>query len=331
MEDCLRKDRIILPLFVFGCAAALLPLVITNAYSRHLLVLAIIFSMLALSLDVIIGHMGQFSFGHQAFFGLGAYTTGLLSVKAGIGVLPSFIAGILMSGIFGLIVGLIALKKARGVLLGIITLGVGKIMWLLALKWSRFTGGNQGLPGIPHISLQIPGYGKITLDSEASYYYFALFLLIVTVYLVYTWKHSRVGKAVSAVRENEELAKAVGINPYKCYVGAFTFACTLSGLSGVTYAHYMTITSPVNMSMYYMFWMLVMVIVGGMRTYAGPMLGAVIFVFLPEWLSVAAEYRMVLVGVVVLVCITFMRQGIIPSSLLLWGRLLDRFLPHRDC
>lgn len=302
-----------------------LPIIITDAYTRHLLVLTIIFSILALSLDIIIGYMGQFSFGHQAFFGLGAYTTGILTVKAGIPVWIAFLSGIVLAGGFGLLIGLVSLKRARGFMLGIITLGLGKIVWLVAMKWSQFTGGNQGLPDIPFITISIPGLGKIVLDSESSYYYFAFFLLIFTVYIIYVWVNSRFGRAVRAVRENEELANSIGVDPFKSYVGAFTFACALAGLAGATYAHYMTITSPATLSMHYMFWMLVMVIVGGMRTFAGPVFGAVIFVFLPEWLVAAEELRMVLVGIIVLICIIFMRRGVVTSIILLAKGFMPKY------
>lgn len=318
------KNRPLIYLLVFTIVAIFLPFVLTGSYVRHLLVQTIIFSILALSLDVILGHMGQFSFGHQAFFGLGAYTSGILTVKVGVPVWLAFFAGIASAGIFGLFIGLISLKRARGFLLGIITLGLGKIVWLVAMKWSHFTGGNQGLPDIPYIGFRIPVLGQIELNSEFSYYYFALALLIFSIYLIYVFTNSRFGKAVSAVRENEELANSIGINPFRCYVGAFGFACALAGLAGVTYSHYMTIISPTTLGMHYMFWMLVMVIVGGMRTFAGPILGAVIFVFLPEWLTAAEEFRMVLVGVVVLLCILFMRRGIVPSLSLLWKDISGR-------
>ena len=133
------------------------------------------------------------------------------------------------------------------------------------------------------------------------------------------WKTSRFGDAVSAIRENEDLANSVGISPFKYYLGAFTFSCGLAGFAGVAYAHYMTHVAPVSLSMHYMFWMLVMVIVGGMRTYSGPIVGSFIFVFMPELLSFAKELRMVLFGLIILACITYMRRGIMPS-LFSWYR-----------
>ena len=115
-------------------------------------------------------------------------------------------------------------------------------------------------------------FDKIIFNDEFSYYYFALVILIFTIYVINVWKNSRFGKAVIAVSQNEELANSIGINSFKYYVGAFTFSCSLAGLAGVTYAHYMTHVSPLVLDMRYMFGMLVMVLVGGVGTFAGPII-----------------------------------------------------------
>ncbi len=301
-------------------AAVLFPLAVSDPYLSHLMIMVMIFGMLALSLDVIIGYMGQLSFGHQAFFGLGAYTTGVLTVKMGIAPWAGFFAGIVFAGLVGLCIGFISLKRTRGFFLAIITMGFGRIVWMMAMKWSNVSGGERGLPGIPCLSVWVPFAGWISLETEATFYYFVLALLIVTIYIIYVWMNSRLGKAVSAVRENEELANSIGINPFTCYLAAFTLACMLAGLAGVTYAHYMKLVGPVILTPYYMFWLVFMVLIGGMRVFSGPILGALLFVFLPELLIATEEYRMVIVGVVVLVCVIFMQQGIVPSLVEFWNR-----------
>lgn len=311
--DLWERYKCLIGLSILVVAAVPLPFLFTDAYVRHLLVLTVIFSILALSLDIILGHMGQFSFGHQAFFGLGGYVTGILTAKVGLPAWAGFFTGIASAAFLGLLVGLVALRRARGFFLAIITLGVGKILWLISIRWSEVTGGPLGVPSIPRLGLHVPFLGGITFDSEFSFYYLALALLMFTIYIIYVWMGSRFGRAVSAVRENEQLANSIGVNPYKCYVWAFTFACALAGLAGVTYAHYMAIIVPPTLSMEYMFWMLVMVIVGGMGTFAGPIIGATIFVFVPEWLVPLEELRMVIVGLIVLLSILFMRQGVVPS------------------
>ena len=299
----------------------LLPLIFTGAYVRHLLVLTLIYGILALSLDIIIGHMGQFSLGHQVFFGIGAYTTAILTTKYSMPVWIGFFSSIFFSAVCGLLIGVVSLRRARGVYLAIITLGLGKIGWLVAMKWVALTGGNRGVREIPHIAFNIPYTGPVSFDSEISYYYFSLGLLFLVTYIIFIWTQSRSGRAISAIRNNEELSSSIGIYPYKYYVWTFTFACSLAGLAGAAYAHYMVEVSPVTMSMHYMFWVLVMVLVGGMRTYLGPVLGAVMFVFLPEWLSATQELRMVIIGLIVLLVTLFMPQGIVPSVSEIFMRL----------
>ena len=293
--------------------ASLLPIIIRDTFIRYLMVSVLIFSILGLSLDVILGRMGQFSFGHQAFFGLGAYTTAILSTKLSMPVWICFFAGILFSAIFGLIVGLVALKRARGFFLGIITLGVGKIAWMVAIKWRSVTHSTEGLSFIPPLKIWFPFLGIVEINQEISFYYFALVVLVFIIYLMSLWLRSGHGRAVIAIRENEELAQSVGISPYKYYVGAFTFACALAGLSGVMYAHFMSNIGPDSLSIYYMIWMLAVVILGGRGTFGGPIVGAAIFVFLPQLLAEVKELRMVIVGGILLVGILVMREGIVPS------------------
>ena len=255
---------------------------------------------------------------------MGAYTTAILTTKCGFPIWLSFIAGIFLAALFGLLVGFVALKRARGFFLGIITLGVGKITWMIAIKWRSLTGSTEGISFIPPPSISLPFIGTKDLDSALSYYYFALALLVLTLYLLSVWSRSRYGRAISAVRENEELAKSLGINPYSYYVAGFTLACALAGLSGVMLAHYVTLVAPDTVSMYYMTWLLAVVILGGRRTFAGPIVGAGFFVFLPQLLAPAKEFRFVIVGVIMLLSVLLLRNGIVPSITSGWNRLWAR-------
>ena len=287
---------------------AILPLVVQDPYLRYLMVLTLIFAILGLSLDIIIGLMGQFSFGHQAFFGVAAYTTAVLTTKLALPVWLGFIAGIFAAGVLGLIVGVIALRRTRGLYLAIITLGFGQIVWLLAKNWYGLTGGLSGIALIPS-----PKLGAFSLNTEFEYYYFALVILVVTAYVVELFHRSKIGRAVSAVRENEERARSVGIDPFKAYLAAFTLATALAGLAGVTYAHFTTHVAPNSLSLYYMFWMLVMVIVGGRGTILGPIAGAFVFVFVLEWLDFVNEWKMVIFGGILLLSVLFLPGGIVPG------------------
>ena len=318
----INKISFTIGIFIIGI---ILPLIIRNIFYRHLLVLIIIYSILALSLDIVIGHMGQFTFGHQAFFGLAAYISGILSVNLGLPIIVSALSGIMFSTALGFIVGIASLKNARGFLLGIITLGVGRVLMQISIKASDITSGTAGFSFIPKPSIWIPFYGKFTIETEIAYYYFAIFWLIVTIYLIYSWKRSRFGRAVEFIRENELLARSIGINPFSFYVGAFTFASFISGLSGVLYTHYITTISPDTLSMSTMVSILAIVILGGKRTFLGPIIGSIIFISLPQLFSGIREYRMIIVGFIILISIIFLKNGIVPTiARFLESKVLER-------
>jgi len=278
-----------------------------NSYIQHLLVMILIYSQLALSLNIIMADMRQFSFGHQAFFGVAAFTTAILTTKLGMPVWLGFIAGITLSFILGLLIGYISLKNSRGFQLGIVTMGFGQIIYLLAMRLREITGGLTGIPRIPPIVL-----GGIRLDNPLKFYYFALFMLLCFLYIINVWENSRIGKAIKAIGQNEALSKSIGINSYKLYVVAFTFACTLAGVAGTTYAHYMMHVSPLSLNMTYMFGMIVMVIIGGKGTIGGPILGAIMYVLIPEFFTATMEYRLFIFGIFVLFFIVFMKEGLYP-------------------
>lgn len=292
--------------FILLLLAIIIPLFF-GSYRHHMMVMILIYSQLALSLDIIMGDMAQFSFGHQAFFGVAAFTTAILSVKLNLPVWLGMITGITFSLILGFLVGNICLKKSRGFYLGIVTLGFGQILYLFAMRLRTLTGGLTGIPNIPPINL-----GNIQLNTPFKFYYFQLFSLIVTIYLINIWRSSRIGKAVKAIGQNETLSNSIGIDTYKVYNLAFTFACALAGVAGVSYSHYMLHISPISMGMPYMFGMLVMVIIGGKGTIGGPILGAIIYVLLPELFAKTMEYRLLIFGILVLFSIIFLKQGFYP-------------------
>lgn len=304
---------------VLGALAIAAPFILWNAYLRDLLVLFVIFSILALSLNIVIGYMGQFCFGHQAFFGLGAYTSALLSIHTGVSPWLGILAGVAVAGGFGCVIGLVALRAMRGLYLAIVTYGIGVIMWLLFLNEYTITGGPRGLYGIARLA--VPG---LVFNTEISLYFLALAFLVFTVYFLTRWERSRFGRAVIAIRENEELARSIGINSYIYYVMAFTLATALAGLAGCLYAHYLTIVNPYLFSMYYLFAMIIMVIVGGTGTLGGPILGSFIFTFGLRLLPTSKEIDLVIFGGILLTIIILMPRGAYPYLESLFTRLTVR-------
>jgi branched-chain amino acid transport system permease protein len=294
------------------------PLVIRDNYERELLVMTLIFAMLALSLDLIIGYMGQFSFGHQAFFGIGAYTSTLLTLKLGVPVWIGFLGAITAGAVSGFVLAFISLRGSRGMALAVITLGFGVIIWLVGSHSYRLTGGMAGLYNIPSPTISIPYLFQITFRSELSYYYLALGMLLFTLYLISSLLRSRFGRALIGLRENEDLASSVGISPFRYYLWTFTFATALAGLAGATWVHHLRVINPTMLSLHYMQMMLIMVLVGGTGTLGGPVLGAFVFTFILEHLQFSLQLKYLLFGIILVVSILFMPRGLYPRITSLW-------------
>lgn len=306
--------------------AIVAPLVLRNPFHIELLCVSLIFGILALSLDITIGGMGQLSFGHQAFFGLGAYMAAIIALGlGGGGAWLGLAGGVAFAGAVGFVIGFLCLRALRGIHLAIVTFGFAALMQIFANHLREITGGPRGLLFIPRPSIRIPFLPEMVLRSDLSYYYLVLAFLVLVIYLLGRFWHSRVGRAVASARENEQLASSIGISPFRYFVIAFTLACALGGLSGGLYAYHVGIVNPMLFGGYYIFIFILMVIIGGSGTMAGPVLGAFIVVWLPELMPLAEEYKFLIFGGILLAVIIFMRRGIYPSLVSLW----DRFIVHK--
>ena len=290
-------------------AALIAPVLITDSYHRHLLVLFGIFATLALSLDIIIGYLGDFPLGHAAFFGLGAYASALLALH---GNLPFWLT-LPLSGVFtgmiGLLVGVPSFRL-RGPYFAIVTLGFAQIIHLVVTNWISLTRGPNGITRIPPPVLKIPLFPKVEFNTEFSYYYIILGLVLFSIFLTKRLIHCRTGRAILAIRENESLALSVGIHAYTFKLLAFSMATMLAGMAGSAYAHYFRVITPDLVGLYYMGNMLIMVMVGGLGSIGGAILGAFIFTILPEFLRIVEDFRLILFGTLLLVSIIYLPEGV---------------------
>lgn len=302
---------------LFVVLAAVAPVLLRDAYWHGLLVLTAIYAIAGLSLDYIMGQMGQFSFGHAAFWGFGAYVSAKLALSLGMTPWIGFAAAALLTGALGLVVGYVALRRTRGLELAIVTLGFGVLAWLIALRWRSVTGGPAGLLGVPPPSL----FG-LELRGEFEYYYLALGFLLLVLFVLSRLRYSRFGRAVRSIHEHEPLASSVGISPTRHYVFAFGFATSLVGISGALYAHHFRFVTPGLLSLTPMLTFLIIVVLGGTGTLWGPVLGSVIFVWVSEFLRVGEELRFLIFGVILFLIIVFMPQGVYPAvvSAVTWFR-----------
>jgi branched-chain amino acid transport system permease protein len=174
------------------------------------------------------------------------------------------------------------------------------------------------------LAISLPLLPRIEFDSPERFYYLALSFLLFSIYFISRLMKSRLGLAITALRENEDRSAALGIDAFVHFLSAFSISAALAGFAGFAYAHYIAFVDPKILSQYYMVIGLIMVIVGGTTTIGGPILGAFIFFFLPEWLRIAQEARLIVFGAVLLIFITLMPQGIIPAIL-----HLRRFVGNR--
>jgi branched-chain amino acid transport system permease protein len=294
--------------------AATAPFWIWNPYHLHTLIMAGIFAVLALSLNLLLGYTGQLSLGHAAFFGIGAYASALLTVKLEWSPWIGLVAAVVLPGVSGWVIGRLALK-IRGAYFVLLTISFAGVISLVSVNWMDLTNGPLGIPGVPAIDIGLPGLPAVSLRTKSAYYYL-VFAAVALCYLVCAaLVRSRVGRALIALRENETLAESVGIDVTHYLVLATVISAGMAGLGGGLYAHYTRFVSPEVFLFTYTVTMVTMVVAGGKGTLLGPVVGAVIFTALPEALRAFTswQWQMALYGMLLVAVLFFMPRGIVPT------------------
>ena len=307
----------------------LLPVLITDDYVRHVLVMTIIFAIFGLSYQMILGNTGQFPFGHNVFFGVAAYTSAILSAGFGMPVWLCMVIAVVAAMITGISIGFIV-ARMRGAYLAIFSMSFAIVLWIVSMSIHiGVVEGMGGISSIPRLTIGFPSLGSITVYSPFSYYYLVLVILLLTLLFLNRLSNSRFGISLAALRENEDKAMASGINTFKHFYAIFIMGAAFAGVSGALYTHYTLYVSPAQFSMSYMWMLCVIVIVGGSRNLMGPIIGSIIFVLMPELLRWTGEIRLVLFGAALILCIIFMPQGIYVNLKALWRRLIARITQMR--
>lgn len=283
-----------------------------NDYLMHIVIMIGIFSILSMSLNVIIGYAGQFALGHAAFYGIGAYSAALLMIHFHVSFWIALPAAAVIAGFFGFLLGTPVIRL-RGDYLGIVTLGFGEIVRLIFVGWVDVTRGPMGLPGIPAPSLF--GY---TFSGKIEFYYLILALALLTFFVIHRVVHSGVGLSMLTVREDETLAQSIGIRPNKYKLIAFTVGGFFAGIAGAFWATYISFVSPDAFRYLDSVNILAMVILGGTASLPGSILGAVILVLAPELLRYMSDYRMLLMGLAIVLMMIFKPTGF-------WGEKHRKF------
>jgi len=302
--------------WLVAAAALTLPLWLSSAYHLHVAIMAGIFGVLALSLNLLLGFTGQLSLGHAAFFGIGAYTSALLTLKAEWSFWPALAAGVALAGAAGWLIGRLSLKL-RGAYFVLVTISFAGVISLVSVNWIELTNGPLGLPGVP-----APELFGWSLRSKTAYYYLVLAALALSYMVCARLVRSRIGRAFVALRENEPLAESIGVNVTHYLVLAAVVSAAMAGLGGCLYAHYTRFVSPEVFLFTYTVTMVVMVVAGGKGTLAGPLVGAVLFTALPEALRAATswQWQMLAYGLLLVLLVFFLPRGIVPAAQALRGR-----------
>jgi branched-chain amino acid transport system permease protein len=290
------------------------PAWVWNPYYVHILIMAGIFAILALSLNLLLGYTGQLSLGHAAFFGIGAYTSALLALRLNWPGWAGLVAAVVLAGIAGYGIGKISLKL-RGAYFVLVTISFAGVIYLVSVNWMELTNGPLGLPGVPPLEVTIPGLLNLSFRSKPAYYYVVLTVAAGAYFVCSRLVHSRIGRAFIALRENEALAESVGINVTRYLVLAAVVSAAMAGAAGSLYAHYTRFVSPEVFLFTYTITMVIMVVGGGKGTLAGPVVGAVLFTALPEALREATswQWQMLLYGILLILTVFFLPKGVVPA------------------
>ncbi|MFB4164332.1 branched-chain amino acid ABC transporter permease [Alteribacillus sp. JSM 102045] len=283
-----------------------------NQYVLHVITLGFIWTIAVYGMNIIAGYTGYLSLAHAGFFAIGAYSVGLLSVKAGIGFWLALPLALMITTMAGFLIGLIALRT-EGHFFAIYTLIVGYIIYLLIDKWDSLTGGVRGLIGIPAPD----PIGPISFNSGLSMYYLVLFFLIVSIFLAVRIVHSLTGRTYIAIRNSEELAQTLGISTMKQKLISFVVSSFFAGLAGGLYASFTQFIGPDIAYTTAVFDMLMYLLVGGIGTLAGPLVGTLTIVWLTQQLQFLQELRMLIFGPILVLLIIFYPHGLV-GGYMMW-------------
>lgn len=284
---------------------------VIDRYQQGIIMIIGINIILAVSLNLTTGFLGQLALGHAGFMGIGAYSAAIVSMNMNLGsdtaqLLISIVIGGLIAAFFGILIGIPALRL-EGDYLAIITLGFGEMIRVIVTNL-EITGGAKGLNGIP-------------LLTNFSHVYW---ITVITILVIYTLIRSRHGRSIIAIRENEIAASAVGVPTAYYKVFAFVLSAFFAGIAGGLYAHYMSILSPAKFGFLYSIEILVIVVLGGMGSITGSIVAAIILTLLPEALREFAVYRLLIYAVLLIVMMLFRPSGLFGTKELALGNLFNR-------
>jgi branched-chain amino acid transport system permease protein len=277
---------------------------LADNYIIHIGILCLIYSALAISLNIIIGLSGQFSLGHVTFYGMGAYVCALLMMRAGLNFWLALAGAAVFCGVFGFLLALPTLKL-RGDYVAVVTLGFGEVFRMVLMNAEGLTYGTRGIPGIP-----VPSIFGFEINSKMRFYFMFLIVLIAVVIFVRRMLNSGFGIAILTINDDPIAASAIGIFPTKYKLVSFVIGAVIAGVMGGLFAVYTRFIGPTNFAYSESILMVAMVVLGGLGSIPGSILGATLLTILPEALRSMSQYRMIIYGLAMVVVMIFRPHGI---------------------
>jgi branched-chain amino acid transport system permease protein len=300
----MRAALLWLPLFA-------VPLVLHNDVALTILIFTFILGILAVSFNLIFGYTGQLSMFHAAAFGIAAYATHLSMAHLGVSFWIGTVIAVLVVTAISLVVGTICFRfRLKEFYFAIVTLAFSEIARLVILNWSSFTNGTLGINLTEKPTLWLPGTGLIPVEGTRMWYYLTLVALVATVFVCTRVVHSWMGRCFAAIRLNDELADTLGINVFRYKLISFLIGNAGAAVAGALYAFYLGYIEPNYLSIEQSLAIIAMALLGGRQPVAGPILGAFVLTALPHVIEFSAELRILIYGLILILTILLLPNGI---------------------
>lgn len=292
-------------LIVVTALIGLLPVFSSNTYVQTLGALIMIFSVFAISIDILAGYIGLMAIGQSAFFGFGAYTCGYLLTKQGWPHLPAILMGLLASALLALLFGLVTIKAWDNTFF-MITIALVQVIWGMAYKATSITGGENGMSGIKR-----PRFFGIDFRNSVNFYYLLFITMVVVIFLAYRFVNSPFGLTVHGVRESRKRMRSLGYNIYVHKLVTYVFAGTLSGLAGVMYCLFNRFVNHSDINTMASSTAFLMTLLGGAGTLVGPMIGAIVITILKNVISSMTDRWTMVMGTLYILVVMLSPRGVV--------------------
>jgi len=294
----------------FGSLAAIIaamllcPFILPKFY-LYVLTLVLLTGLLATSLNMVIGYGGMYQFHHGVFYGVGAYTAALIMAKTDLPSWIAIIAGPFAAAFTGVVIGLFCIRLTK-LYFGMLQISLGSLVWAIAFRWYGFTGGDDGLHGIP-----IPSF----IDGPHGIYYFVLFAVMLSLFCMYFILSSIYGTTLRAIRDNPDRCASIGINVKAHQLIAIIYATFFAGVAGVLFVVLEQSVFPDLLFWVFSLEIFVMCLLGGWFTFAGPMIGAAMIIALRTCASIYTDYWTMILGIVLILIIFYLPEGLLGYAL----------------